>query len=233
VYRSTASGGPYTLLATTPSTIYADAALPNGTTYYYRVTASSISAESSNSNEASAITVPAAPSNLIATFGVGQIALSWSAVTGATGFMVLRSTASGGTYTQIATTTSTSYADAALANDTTYYYVVKAINASGISANSNESSATTMGLSSNIGDVAVDVGNSTIKKLKAADGTVLWSASVTNDGAIAVDQLDFGVYTGYGSHSFGSPGTVYKYNASGVLAWTNSISRSGPAISIT
>jgi hypothetical protein len=64
-------------------------------------------------------------------------------------------------------------------------------------------------LSSSIGDVAVDVGNSTITKLKASDGTVLWSASVTNDGAIAVDQFDLGVYTGYGSHSFGGTGTIY------------------------
>ncbi|HEY4285434.1 MAG TPA: LamG-like jellyroll fold domain-containing protein, partial [Chthoniobacterales bacterium] len=78
-----------------------------------------------------------------------------------------------------------------------------------------------------ISDVAVDVGNSTIAKLSAADGTVLWSAAATNDGAIAVDQSDLGVYTGYGGHSFGGSGTVYKYSASGTLAWTNSISRSG------
>src|SRR5436190_10433417 len=31
------------------------------------------------------------------------------------------------------------------------------------------------------GDVAVDVDSNTIKKLRASDGTVLWSASVVND----------------------------------------------------
>ena len=82
-------------------------------------------------------------------------------------------------------------------------------------------------LSLSIGDVAVDVGNSTITKLKAADGTVLWSTSVTNDGAIAVDQFDFGVYTGYGSHSFSSPGTVYKLDSSGAQVWSNSINSTG------
>ncbi len=82
-------------------------------------------------------------------------------------------------------------------------------------------------LSLSIGDVAVDVGNSTITKLKAADGTVLWSTSVTNEGAIAVDQFDFGVYTGYGSHSLSSPGTVYKLDSSGALVWSNSVSTGG------
>jgi CSLREA domain-containing protein len=82
-------------------------------------------------------------------------------------------------------------------------------------------------VSTSIGDVAVDVGNTAIKKLNAADGTVLWSASVTNDGALAVDQLDLGVYTGNGNHNFSSPGTVYKYNAVGGLAWTNTVTGAG------
>lgn len=81
--------------------------------------------------------------------------------------------------------------------------------------------------STNIGDVAVNVGNTSIKKLSAVDGTILWSNSVAVDVALAVDQVDLGVYTGNGSHSFGGNGTVYKYDNSGVLAWTNTISVSG------
>lgn len=46
--------------------------------------------------------------------------------------------------------------------------------------------------SADIGDVAVDIGYRTIKKLGAADGRVLWSASVRNDGALAVDPSDQG-----------------------------------------
>ena len=79
-----------------------------------------------------------------------------------------------------------------------------------------------------IGDVAVDVGYRTIKKLSAADGTVLWSVNITNDGALAVDPSDLGVYTGYGSHGFGDPGRVYKYAANGSRTWTNSVSVDGP-----
>jgi YVTN family beta-propeller protein len=82
-------------------------------------------------------------------------------------------------------------------------------------------------VSTSLGDAAVDVDNNTIKKLSAADGTVLWSASVANDSGLAVDPVDLGVYTGYGSHNYGGSGTVYKYAADGTLAWTNSISVSG------
>ena len=65
-------------------------------------------------------------------------------------------------------------------------------------------------LSTNLGDVAVDVDNNTIKKLSASDGTVLWSASVANDSALAVDPVDLGVYTGYGNHKYTGRGTIYK-----------------------
>ena len=74
---------------------------------------------------------------------------------------------------------------------------------------------------------AFDVGNGTIGKLSAVDGSVMWSVPVANDGAVAVDPLDFGVYTGNGSHNYSSPAAVYKYNAQGGSAWTNSITRSG------
>lgn len=55
VYRSTTTGGPYTLRATLgPTTSYQDTGLTSGTTYYYRVTAVNGGGESGFSNEASA-----------------------------------------------------------------------------------------------------------------------------------------------------------------------------------
>ncbi|RAV22231.1 Kelch repeat-containing protein [Paenibacillus contaminans] len=86
---------------------------------------------------------PAAPINLTATGGNAKVDLSWSAVAGATGYNVKRSTTEGGPYTTIATgVAGTTYTDTAVTNGTTYYYVVTAVNAGGESANSNEASAT-------------------------------------------------------------------------------------------
>ena len=61
---------------------------------------------------------------------------------GATSYSVKRSTTSGGPYSQIATSTTTSYTNTGLTNGTTYYYVVAAVNSTGASANSTQASAT-------------------------------------------------------------------------------------------
>jgi cellulose 1,4-beta-cellobiosidase len=86
---------------------------------------------------------PAAPTNLNATAGDAQVALTWSASSGATSYNVLRSTTSGGPYGPPVTgITSTSYTDTGLTNGQTYFYVVQAVNSAGTSPNSNEASAT-------------------------------------------------------------------------------------------
>lgn len=54
VKRSLTPGGPYTLIAKTRNTFYADTALQNGVTYYYVVSWETDSLESPDSNEASA-----------------------------------------------------------------------------------------------------------------------------------------------------------------------------------
>jgi hypothetical protein len=86
---------------------------------------------------------PPAPTGLAAAPGNAQVSLSWGASSGATGYNIKRGTTSGGPYTTIATgVTATSYTDITVANGTTYYYVVTALNANGESGNSNQASAT-------------------------------------------------------------------------------------------
>ncbi len=86
---------------------------------------------------------PTVSTTLTATAGDAKVDLSWGAVSGATGYKVLRSTTSGGPYTQIATgVTATTYTDSTVTNGTTYYYVVTALNVAGESAYFNEASAT-------------------------------------------------------------------------------------------
>jgi fibronectin type 3 domain-containing protein len=81
------------------------------------------------------------PAGLTATPDNAQVSLSWTTGSGATSYHVKRSTSSGGPYTTVASPIGTSYVDTGLTNDTTYYYVVSAVNASGEGANSAEASA--------------------------------------------------------------------------------------------
>ncbi len=145
VKRATVSGGPYTTVASPATNSFTNTGLTNGTTYFYVVTAVNTAGESGNSNEASAtpfLAIPPAPTNLTAAAGNGQVVLSWSASTGATSYNVKRATVNGGPYTTVASPTTNGYTNTGLANGTTYFYVVTAVNASGESGNSNQASAT-------------------------------------------------------------------------------------------
>lgn len=84
--------------------------------------------------------VLSAPPNLVATPGNAMVSLAWQAVSGASSYNVMRGLVSGGE-TLLATVSSPSYTDVAVANGTTYYYEVAAVNPSGTSAASNEASA--------------------------------------------------------------------------------------------
>jgi fibronectin type 3 domain-containing protein len=89
--------------------------------------------------------VPTAPTGLQTSAGNAQVSLSWSASANATGYYVKRSNTSGGPYTQIAGTGSTSFTDTGVTNGTKYFYVVSSYNSAGQSANSAETSATPSG----------------------------------------------------------------------------------------
>ncbi|HEV8253997.1 MAG TPA: Ig-like domain-containing protein [Vicinamibacteria bacterium] len=93
------------------------------------------------------VTPPSAPANLAATGGQKRIALQWTVSTdnvGVTGYQVWSATAASGPFTQIATTTGTSYTNTGLPRQATRYYYVKAFDAAGnVSAASNTASATT------------------------------------------------------------------------------------------
>jgi RHS repeat-associated protein len=60
------------------------------------------------------------------------------------GFLVERSTQSGGPYVQVGVATVTSFLDTGLTSGTTYYYVIQAQNAAGTSPVSSQASATTL-----------------------------------------------------------------------------------------
>jgi fibronectin type 3 domain-containing protein len=147
VKRSTTSGGPYSTVSSPTTTSFTNTGLTNGTKYFYVVSAVDTAGESSNSAEVNAtpaapVAPPAAPAGLTATPGNALVILSWTASAGATSYHVKRGTTSGGPYTQVAAPPAAAFTDTGLADGTTYYYVVSAVNSAGESANSTQASAT-------------------------------------------------------------------------------------------
>ena len=95
-------------------------------------------AVTSTSASLTVIDLPAAPVGLTVLASNSLVRLSWSAVPGATGYKVQRSTTNGGPYTLVGTTAATSYNDPAVINGFTYYYVVTAVNSAGESLPSGQ-----------------------------------------------------------------------------------------------
>lgn len=141
--RGTTSGGPYSNVQVgIVGTSAVDSPLTNGTAYYYVVSAVNASGESGISNQA-AVTpqppAPAAPTNLVAVAGDGQVTLTWTASVGATSYAVKRATSPGGPYTVInPSVAGTSFVDTTVTNGIAYSYIVTASNGGGESGASGE-----------------------------------------------------------------------------------------------
>ncbi|HEU6448987.1 MAG TPA: LamG-like jellyroll fold domain-containing protein [Verrucomicrobiae bacterium] len=91
---------------------------------------------------------PSAPSASTATataVSSSVIHLSWTAIPGATSYLVRRSLTSGGAYDVVVSgITATNLIDTGLSGSTTYYYVVAGVNSGGAGTDSVEASATTL-----------------------------------------------------------------------------------------
>ncbi|WP_158543911.1 GDSL-type esterase/lipase family protein [Cohnella sp. OV330] len=84
---------------------------------------------------------PAAPTGLATSVSGGQMVVTWSASSGATGYTLKRGTTAGGPYnTSVYTGASLTYTDTSAVAGTTYYYVVTASNSAGESAASSQAS---------------------------------------------------------------------------------------------
>lgn len=145
VKRAAGPGAPYAVIASPAWTTYTDLTVVNGKTYDYVVTAANEGGESGPSSlaQASPVAPPDLPTGLTAAPGNGTVALAWTGARGAVTYNVKRSTFPGGPYDTVATIVAgTKYADARVANGTTYHYVVSALNVGGESANSHPAKAT-------------------------------------------------------------------------------------------
>jgi hypothetical protein len=135
---------PYSGVTTPTLTITAASAGLSG--YQYRAVATN--SAGSATSDAATLTVtlggPQAPTGLLARpAGFTRIGLTWTASSGATSYIVKRSTISGAETTLATGVTATSYTDATAVKGQLYYYVVSAVNGGGESPNSAEVAAAT------------------------------------------------------------------------------------------
>jgi fibronectin type 3 domain-containing protein len=200
VKRASASGGPYTAIATgLTTTSYADAAVGFGSPWYYVVTARNAAGESPSSAFVSVTPLaPLAPPGVTATAGDTTVDLAWGAAGAGTAYNVSRATASGGPYTTIATgVTGLSYVDTALTDGTTYYYSVAttyggaAGPASAAVSVVPAASSTLVRRSVNGTSSASSAGNSTQTDVQAFDQNVA-TKWITNATATGWLQYQFG-----------------------------------------
>jgi uncharacterized repeat protein (TIGR01451 family) len=148
VERSSDGGATFAAVGTTGEgvTTFSDTGLTPATPYVYEVIATSGGNNSPASMEASATTLPAALSATVASATVtGTTAtISWSAVAGATSYLVERSPDGNTAWTSVGTTANTSLQDASLANATSYFYRVTASNSAVTAPPSNVVTITTV-----------------------------------------------------------------------------------------
>ena len=217
VYASTVSNSYTEPVATVAGTVYGYdiTGLTNGTTYYFAVKAVNPGGESAYSNEMSAtpqVAVPGAPVLQSAVAGDGHVNITWSEVTGSTGYEVYASTVSNSYSVPVTTVAGLvyDYDVTGLTNGTTYYFTVKAVNPGGNSDYSNELSATPQ---------VVAQGAPVIQSAVAGDGhvNITWSAVPGSTGYV--------VYASTVSNSYTEPvetvaGTVYGYDITGLTNGT-------------
>jgi chitodextrinase len=194
-----ASGGTFAQIGTSTTNSFADTGLAASTTFRYQVRAVDAAGNASAvSNTVTAatqagggdVTPPSVPTNLTAaSTTTTSVSLTWTASTdnvGVTGYQILRAPgASGGTFTQIATSTTNSYVNTGLTASTTYRYQVRATDAAGsVSAVSNTATATTQTSGGTGGGCSV----APTVQTQWQTGYVIEPARVTNTGTATINS---------------------------------------------
>lgn len=125
LFRQVHGGGPFVLVNTTSGNSFNDTSVSEGVSYDYQVSAfdGAVLLGSSTIQTASPIPIP----NITLTPAIGGMSVTWSAVSGASVYDVLRAPHGAGTFTTlIASTTATSFSDVTCIGGTSYDYEFKA-----------------------------------------------------------------------------------------------------------
>jgi hypothetical protein len=182
-----------TLAVGVSGTSYTDSDILLGSsTYAYQVVASN---QGGNSAASAAVTITTpidAPAGLTNGTVSGYNTLSWLSSNGAVSYILLRSYASGGPYTPIASISQTSYTDLTATPDVDAYYVVEAVNAAGTASGGSYElrvpTPASFGLTLAGSTLTLEPGNSgtlgiTVNASSGFSGTVSFTASSLPSGA--------------------------------------------------
>jgi titin len=202
---------------------YADTTVNAGTTYYYRVSAIDAAGTSAPTTATSGQSLPAIPVLTATASSATSVALNWTAVTGATSYLVEASSNGGATWSTINTATTNSYTNTALTSDSGYEYRISGIDASGTGVASNVVSVTTL--------LAAPAGFTTTAALvsSGAEIDLAWTPvddavtykverSLTGTGAWSTISNTLGGATSSYADTTVLAGTTYYYRISAVDA---------------
>lgn len=195
--NTTDNGSTATKVASTPSSPYVDSSAVAGARYYYWVRAINACGAGALSEPDSGFRLrpPTPPSSVSASKGTpcDHIALTWSAVSDAADYEVLRSeTSASANAISLGTTSETELADADNEAGRTYYYWIRARNSCGVSTLSLSTSGTRSGAPSAPSDFTVSDGTLTDRvqiTWNASRGTAQYAVlrGTSSDPATAVE----------------------------------------------
>jgi endo-1,4-beta-xylanase len=222
-----ASGGSFAQVGTSSTPSFTNSGLASSTTFRYQVRAIDAAGNvSAVSNTVTAATqgggtdtqAPTAPANLAAgSSTASSISLSWTASTdnvGVTGYQILRAPGiSGGTFTQVGTSTGAAFNNTGLTASTTYRYQVRATDAAGnLSAVSSTVTATTQGGTGGGCSITPTV------QTQWGTGYVIEPARVTNTGSSQINGWTVTFTLPAGHSIMGSWNTVLTVSGQTVTA---------------
>jgi autotransporter-associated beta strand protein len=228
VWRSSGPTGPFNYVMSITETTYTDSGVTTNSSYYYEVAAVNSGGVSTNATAIVLGQIVAPGLNAIP--GDGQVSLSWNATPESTNYVLQSSTTSGGSYTTILVTNTTSFVNSNLVDGTTYYYVIYAEGPYGQSPVSSQTAVTP---SVNAG-AAIYWTNTITGTAQNWNTVTNWlndalfpngaqSVAVVNSAISGNQTIDLNQTVVVGSLSLGSGGGIYTLApAGGTLAFNNS-----------